>query len=81
VSAGYFAAPNMDLIDLFIGSEGTLGVLTDVTLRVLTTRPAQSGPGCFWDARTNAVPTRARTARNATIHPYGFMSSAQLHTQ
>lgn len=33
VSAGYFAAPGMDLIDLFIGSEGTLGIVTDVTLR------------------------------------------------
>jgi D-lactate dehydrogenase (cytochrome) len=40
VSAGYFAAPEMDLIDLFIGSEGTLGVLTSVTLRVLPVRPA-----------------------------------------
>jgi D-lactate dehydrogenase (cytochrome) len=40
VSAGYFAAPGMDLIDLFIGSEGTLGVITDVTLRVLPVRPA-----------------------------------------
>jgi len=40
LSAGYYAAPEMDLIDLFIGSEGTLGVITDVTLRVLPQRPA-----------------------------------------
>jgi D-lactate dehydrogenase (cytochrome) len=40
LSAGYFAAPQMDLIDLFIGSEGTLGVVTALTLRVLPVRPA-----------------------------------------
>jgi D-lactate dehydrogenase (cytochrome) len=40
LSAGYYAAPGMDLIDLFIGSEGTLGIVTAVTLRVLPTRPA-----------------------------------------
>jgi D-lactate dehydrogenase (cytochrome) len=39
-SAGYFAAPGMDLIDLFIGSEGTLGVIVDATLRVLPVPPA-----------------------------------------
>jgi D-lactate dehydrogenase (cytochrome) len=39
-SAGYFAAPGMDVIDLFIGAEGTLGVVVDATLRVLGTRPA-----------------------------------------
>ena len=32
-SAGYCSAPRMDLIDLFIGSEGTLGVIVDAVLR------------------------------------------------
>ena len=39
-SAGYFAAPGMDLIDLFIGAEGTLGVVVEATLGVVTPAPA-----------------------------------------
>lgn len=39
-SAGYFAAPEMDLIDLFIGAEGTLGVVTSVVFRVLPEPPS-----------------------------------------
>ncbi|MCH7746476.1 MAG: FAD-binding oxidoreductase [Acidobacteria bacterium] len=38
-SAGYHAAPEMDLIDLFIGSEGTLGVVTSVALDILPRHP------------------------------------------
>lgn len=37
-SAGYFAAPGMDLVDLFIGAEGTLGVVTAITLKVIRRR-------------------------------------------
>ncbi len=39
-SAGYYATPNMDLIDLFIGAEGTLGILTEATLRIVAPSPA-----------------------------------------
>ncbi len=40
LAAGYYAAPGMDLIDLFIGAEGTLGVVTDVTLGLVAPPPA-----------------------------------------
>jgi len=34
-ATGYFVAPNMDAIDLFIGSEGTLGVICEIEMRLL----------------------------------------------
>ncbi|MDQ3179229.1 MAG: FAD-binding oxidoreductase, partial [Acidobacteriota bacterium] len=34
-TSGYFSAKNLDAIDLFIGSEGTLGVITEIELKLL----------------------------------------------
>jgi len=31
-TAGFFAAPGMDLVDLFIGAEGCFGIITEVTV-------------------------------------------------
>jgi D-lactate dehydrogenase (cytochrome) len=34
-TSGYFTSENLDAIDLFIGSEGTLGVITEIKLKIL----------------------------------------------
>ena len=84
VSAGYFAAPGMDLIDLFIGSEGTLGVITEVTLRVLPARPAMCLAFVPFDDRRAALGfvTRLRDAARETWRtrdPRGLDVSAIEH--
>ena len=38
-AAGYYTAPDMDLLDLFIGSEGTLGIVTSATVKLLPAPP------------------------------------------
>lgn len=55
-AAGYFAADNMDLVDLFIGSEGTLGVITEVSLEVVPEPAVRWGVTVFLREDTHAVP-------------------------
>jgi D-lactate dehydrogenase (cytochrome) len=46
-AAGYFVQPGMDWLDLFIGSDGTLCIFTECTLKLLET-PADFLSGIFF---------------------------------
>ncbi len=73
-ASGYFVEPGMDLIDLFIGSEGTLGVIVDAELKLIPKPEGLlSGVVFFTDevnllsfvreARERSLAARVRSAR------------------
>ena len=54
-AAGYFVQPDMDLVDLFIGAEGTLGIVTEVTLQLLKNQNAICGFTAFFSDEALAL--------------------------
>lgn len=54
-ASGYFIQDNMDLIDLFIGSEGTLGILLDAQLRLIPGPTNTWGFTCFLPEEKQAI--------------------------
>ncbi len=54
-AAGFYSVPGMDLVDLFIGSEGILGIVTKVTVRLVREPPAVMGAVAFFDGEAQAL--------------------------
>lgn len=46
-TAGYYIRPDMDMIDLFIGAEGTLGAVTSIELKLLPVKKETWGAVIF----------------------------------
>ena len=54
-ASGYFVKKDMDAIDLFIGSEGTLGIITKIRLKLLTQPEDTISCVLFFDDETTAL--------------------------
>src|SRR5690606_21224752 len=54
-AAGYFAEDDMDLVDLFIGSEGTLGVIVEAELSLINAPVLEWGVMAFFKSERDAL--------------------------
>lgn len=54
-ASGYWAADDMDAVDLFVGSDGTLGVIVRITLDLLPVPEIVWGVSCFFADETHAL--------------------------
>ncbi len=79
-TAGYPLRPGMDWVDLFVGSEGTLGVLTEARLRLIPAPRAVLGGVVFFtsDAQALDFVDSARNDAAATMLEYMDANSVVL---
>jgi D-lactate dehydrogenase (cytochrome) len=65
-AAGYYVAPEMDLLDLFIGSEGTLGVVVEIEVDLLS-KPEGLLSGIVFFTTENDLLAFVQAARNRSL--------------
>ncbi|MBU4198985.1 MAG: FAD-binding oxidoreductase [Verrucomicrobia bacterium] len=65
-AAGYFSQPGMDLLDLFIGSEGTLGVFTEIEIMLIPAPEMILGVIGFFPSESEAL-AFVRSARIESV--------------
>ncbi len=65
-ASGYYVEPGMDLLDLFIGSEGTLGVVVEAELRLLP-KPEGILSGVVFFASNESLLQLVAEARSASL--------------
>jgi D-lactate dehydrogenase (cytochrome) len=79
-AAGYFSRPGMDLIDLFIGAEGTLGIITEIEIALSPTLGETFDLVAFFPEENQAVDfmLAAKRAGDKTINFFEFFDDNTL---
>src|SRR5437764_6057072 len=76
-AAGYYVAPGMDLIDLFVGSEGTLGVITETEVSLLA-QPEGVLSGVVFFREEDGLLAFVREARVRSLRTRAAVDSSAL---
>lgn len=77
-SAGYRLAPQMDLVDLFIGSEGTLGVITQAELKLLPAPGELLGGVVFFPSEDAALDAVDRWRSEPSLRMIEYLDRTSL---
>ncbi|MFN7992107.1 MAG: FAD-binding oxidoreductase [Bryobacteraceae bacterium] len=77
-TAGYFLRPGMDWVDLFIGSEGTLGVITRAELQLLPAPPTLLGGVVFFDSDDSALDAVEHWRSDRSIRMLEYLDEGSL---
>jgi D-lactate dehydrogenase (cytochrome) len=78
-SGGYASSPALDAIDLFIGSEGTLGVITAAELRVIRQpKTTLALFPCPSDETAIAITTALREGKSGAVAGVEYVDAAAL---
>jgi D-lactate dehydrogenase (cytochrome) len=79
-AAGYFSKPNMDLVDLFIGSEGTLGIVTEIEVSLVPAIKQTFDLVAFFPTEEAAVNFvfESKNKKDPTVNFYEFFDENTL---
>jgi len=77
-TAGYFLRPGMDYLDLFIGSEGTLGIVTEAELNLLPSPQSLFAGVVFFESDADALDAVDRWRAVSQLRMLEYLDAASL---